>query len=193
MKNDINVSVSLGPSVFDSEESKLYKYATIGIKWNPEGSPEDTSIQDENVLYEILLKVKDEFSKSVKCISDINTIESDEFDSFKNEFGLVHLTDQFFEYLKNNQTKIEAIRVSLDDYEIDHRDQKLKTFKTQMSVITADVQSMNEMFSALVKELYYEYGEKVIDIYSIILTPKMYKMINNIPIEYRGLLVRVKK
>jgi hypothetical protein len=62
-----------------------------------------------------------------------------------------------------------------------------------MTVFTADDQSMDDMFSNLVKELYYEYGNTVIDIYSIILTPKMYKMINNLPVEYRGLLVRVKK
>ncbi len=36
MKDDINVIVSLGPSVYDSEQSKMYKYATIGVKWNPE-------------------------------------------------------------------------------------------------------------------------------------------------------------
>jgi len=186
MKNDINVIVSLGPSVFDSGQLKTYKYATIGIKWNPE--------DDIDFIDDMVLKVKGEFNKAVKSIPEDGDLDSrDKFSDLKNEFGLINLTDLFFEYLKNNERKIEAIRVSMDDYEIDHRDQKLKTLKTQMMVFTADDQSMDDMFSSLVKELYYEYGETVIDIYSIILTPKQYKIVNNIPIEYRGLLVRVKK
>lgn len=194
MKNDISVIVSLGPGTYDSETDRMSKYATIGVKWNPELLHRDEFLDD------MILKIKDEFVKKALRLHrddvdayDVNNIE-DKFKKFKDmESGLIILTDAFFEYLKNTETKIEAIRVSLDDYKDDWLEHKISTLKTPMVVLTADTESLNDMFSSLVKELYYDYGDKVIDIYSIILTPKQYKMVNNIPIEYRGLLVRVKK
>jgi len=193
MNSDINVIVSLGPSVHIGDDIETYKYATVGIKWRLEdGSPET----EMEFLNDMILKIKDEFMiralRFPRGTYDIQQDSKDKFSKYEKD-GIIYLTDEFFEYLKNNETKIEAIRVSLEDYRQDWVEQKLKTLKTQMMVLTADDKSLDEMFSGLVKELYYEYGEKVIDIYSIILTPKMYKMVNNIPIEYRGLLVRVKK
>jgi len=193
MKNDVNVIVSLGPSVHIGEDLLAYKYATIGVKWRLEDM---NSEMEKEFLDDMILKIKDEFViRALRFPRGTYDEEQDNNDTFKKfeKDGIINLTDAFFEYLKNNDTKIEAIRVSLDDYRQDWVEQKLKTLKTQMMVLTADEQSLDEMFSSLVKELYYEYGEKVIDIYSIILTPKQYKMVNNIPIEYRGLLVRVKK
>lgn len=194
MKNDIRVIVSDGPTVYDSENFVPYKYTNVGIKWNAD-FPADISEATENeFINNILLKIKDEFLKFAKKLpNEEQGIEDDKFANFTNEYGVVSLTDAFFEYLKNNETKIEAIRVSLDDYHTDYKEKKLKTLKTPAMVFTADDISLNEIFSNLVKELYYECGDKVIDIYSIILTPKIYKIVNNIPIEYRGLLVRVKK
>lgn len=191
MKNDVSVIVSLGPSVFVADNMEAYKYATIGVKWKL-----DDETLEKEFLDDMISKIKDEFViralRFPNKTYDIQQDSKDKFSEFEKD-GIIYLTDEFFEYLKNNQTKIEAIRVSLDDYRQDWVEQKLKTLKPPMMVLTADTESLNEMFSNLVKELYYDYGEKVIDIYSIILTPKQYKMVNNIPIEYRGLLVRVKK
>lgn len=194
MKKDISVIVSFGPGVYDSEQLKMYKYATIGIKWNPEMTQPTSIEEEEEFLNSMVAKVKDEFIKASKNILDESLTGIDKkFEHLKNETGLIMLTDQFFEYLKTHDTKIEAIRVSLNNYEADYKEHKIKTFKASTIAFTADDQSMEDMFSNLVKELYYEYGDTVIDIYSIILTPKIYKIVNNIPIEYRGLLVRVKK
>ena len=196
MNNDINVIISLGPSSYDSDSEKLYKYATIGVKWKVD-SDMSNSPNEQELLDDMILKIKDEFVKRALRPNTADDIDEynveDKFKKYVGDSGLINLTDAFFEYLKNNETKLEAIRVSLENYRQDYVEQKLKTLKTQMMVLTADNQSLDDMFSSLIKELYYEYGDKVIDIYSIILTPKQYKMVNNIPIEYRGLLVRVKK
>lgn len=188
---DVSVVVSQGPIVFNSISSSMQKYLTIGVKYDPEQGQNPTGvIEDGSVLDDLLMYIKDAIVKYNRGGEDV---ESDALSSLSEDFGIISLTDKFFEYLKNTQTKIEAIRVSLNDYEQDHREQKLKTLKTKMMVITADDESLNEAFDTITKELYYEFGDKVIDLYSIILTPKMYKIVNNIPVEYRSVLIRVKK
>ena len=188
--NDINVTVTPGPTVFSPDNKSMSKYLTVGIKYCPEIERNiQDDISDTNLMEEMLLRIKNEVLKlkeqKLESMADKN---STDFDS-----GIISLTDKFFEYLKNNETKIQAIRVSLNDYDQDHKEQKLRTLKTKMMVVTADEQSMEDTFDTIVKQLYYEFGDTVIDLYSVILTPKMYKIINNIPVEYRGVLIRVKK
>ena len=185
--NEINVTATSGPTVYSSDNQIVSKYLTIGVKYSPEADRNIEDISDAELLETILHRIKNEILKlKGQSIEEKNT--AFEFDS-----GIISLTDKFFEYLKNNETKIQAIRVSLNDYDQDHKEQKLRTLKTKMMVVTADEQSMYDTFDTIVKQLYYEFGDKVIDLYSIILTPKMYKIINNIPVEYRGVLIRVKK
>ena len=183
--NDIDVIVTQGPTIYNDAKLTQAKYLTIGVKYSPDVQ-ESTMIAVEklnsNMMDEMLLHIKREISK---LREPIETAESDS--------EVISLTDKFFEYLKNNETKVQAIRVSLGDYDQDYKDQKLRTIKTQMMVITADEQSMDDMFDMVVKRLYYEFEDTVVDLYSIILTPKLYKIINNIPVEYRGVLIRVKK
>lgn len=187
----INVVVTQGPTVFSSDSQSISKYLTIGVKYFPdvEQSIED-DISDSELMEEMILRIKNEILKLREHMLESvgNNFLTTEVDS-----GIISLTDKFFDYLKNNDTKIQAIRVSLNDYDQDHKEQKLRTLKTKMMVITADEQSMDDTFDTIVKQLYYEFGDTVIDLYSIILTPKQYKIINNIPVEYRGVLIRVKK
>lgn len=189
--NDINVIVTPGPTVFSPDNQKMSKYLTVGIKYvtNVDGDIE-SDMNNSDLVEEIMFRVKNEMLKlkTNKLKSLENNESVSEFDG-----GIISLTDKFFEYLKNNDTKIQVIRVSLDDYDQDHKEQKLRTLKTKMMIITADDQSIYDVFDTLVKQLYYEFGDKVIDLYSVILTPKIYKIINNIPVEYRGVLMRVKK
>lgn len=189
--NDINVTVTPGPTVFSPDNQTMSKYITVGVKYCPdvERSIED-DINDTELMEEMMLRIKNEILKlkgnKLKSLEDENL--SPEFDN-----SVISLTDKFFEYLKNNDTKIQAIRVSLNDYDQDHKEQKLRTLKTKMMVVTADEQSMDDTFDTIVKQLYYEFGDTVIDLYSVILTPKIYKIINNVPVECRGVLIRVKK
>ncbi len=188
---DIQVSVTSGPTVYDINNYIPTKYLSIGIKYSLENIESNNSnIIDNESIEELLLKIKSEILKlkEQKLESTENETATVEFDS-----GIITLTDKFFEYLKNNDTKIQAIRVSLNDYDQDYKEQKLRTLKTKQMVITADEQSLNDTFDAIVKQLYYEFGDTVIDLYSVILTPKIYKIINNIPVEYRNVLIRVKK
>lgn len=183
--NDINVTVTPGPTVFNPNNQTISKYLTVGVKYNPEVEQTlEEDISNVELLEQMLLRIKNEILKlKVKKLEKIESYED----------SVISLTDKFFEYLKNNDTKIQAIRVSLNDYDQDHKEQKLRTLKTKMMVVTADEQSMDETFDTIVKQLYYEFGDTVIDLYSVILTPKQYKIINNIPVEYRGVLIRVKK
>ena len=188
----INVIVTQGPTVFSSDSQSISKYLTIGVKYFPdiEQSIEE-DISDSELMEEMIVRIKNEILKLKEHMSESvgsNFLTTEEFDS-----GIISLTDKFFDYLKNNDTKIQAIRVSLNDYDQDHKEQKLRTLKTKMMVITADAQSMDDTLDTIVKQLYYEFGDTVIDLYSFILTPKPYKIINNIPVEYRGALIRIKK
>jgi hypothetical protein len=193
--NDINITVTPGPTVFNTDNQAMHKYLTIGVKYsqnidNDIDNDIDIDSSNYNLIEEMMLRIKTEILKIKK-----NKLESLDDKNSQNEFdtSIISLTDNFFEYLKNNDTKIQAIRVSLNDYDQDHKEQKLRTLKTKMMVITADEQSMKDTFDTIVKQLYYEFGDTVIDLYSVILTPKMYKIINTIPVEYRGVLIRVKK
>ena len=187
---DINVSVTSGPTVFNADTLTPFRYLTIGVKYCPEDSGDTT---EKELLDEMLIRIKNEILKDTEREKDkqlgIETPGNEEYGTI----GIISLTDKFFEYLKNNETKIQAIRVSLNDYDQDHREQKLRTLKTKQMVVTADDESLEEIFDTIVKELYYQFGDKIIDLYSVILTPKLYKIINNIPVEYRGVLIRVKK
>ena len=182
--NDIIVNVTSGPTGYNADTFLTFRYLTIGVKYCPE-SQMDNGVTETQLLDEMLVRIKDEILKS--CQYKLESV-SDEYNS-----GILSLTDKFFDYIKNNDTKIQAIRVSLNDYDQDHKEQKLRTLKTRQMVVTADAESQEEIFDTIVKELYYEFGDKVIDLYSIILTPKVYKIINNVPVEYRGVLIRIKK
>jgi len=189
--NDINVTVTPGPTVFSPDNQTMSKYITVGVKYCPDVEQSlEEDINDVDLMEQMLLRIKNEILKlkEQKLESAGDQFLAQEFDS-----GIISLTDKFFEYLKNNDTKIQAIRVSLNDYDQDHKEQRLRTLKTKMMVITADEQSMDDTFDTIVKQLYYEFRDTVIDLYSVILTPKMYKIINNVPVEYRGVLIRVKK
>jgi len=184
---DIQVSVTSGPTIFNADNFDVTKYLSIGVKYNPGISPNKIS---PDLMEELLVRIKNEILKlSEQRFESVG----DQIMDNEEDTGIISLTDKFFEYLKNNDTKIQAIRVSLNDYDNDHREQKLRTLKTKMMVITVDKQSMDDTFDTVVKELFYEFGDTVIDLYSVILTPKMYKIINNVPVEYRGILIRVKK
>lgn len=186
-EKNIEVIITPGPSVYNSDNFIPSKYLTIGVKYN--NTDESLSLDVKNFEIDFIDDILDKIKNSILKLKE--KILENEFNSEDNE--IIYLTNGFFEYLKNNNTKIQAIRISLTDYEQDDKDSKLSTIKLKTMVITADEESLNSTFDTIVKELYYIYGEKVIDLYSIILTPKLYKIINNIPVEYRGILIRIKK
>lgn len=173
--NNITISHKIGPTIFDSTSLNSTKYLTVGLKY-----PGD--ITDDVIV----TKITDEV-RNVLTSSNI----SSHSDTYSDE--MIILTDDFIEYLKNNITKIQINRVSLENYRIDDRERRLKTLKTKSIIVTADTSSLNEMFDTVVKELYYECGTNIIELYSVILAPKSYKIIDNIPVEYRNVLIRIKK
>lgn len=185
--SSIEVTVTPGPSVFNTGDFTPLKYLSIGVKYSV---VEILSLDVKNFEIDFIVRILDNIKNAILKLKEQileNTFSDDNSET-------TYLTDKFFEYLKNNNTKIQAIRVSLTDYENDYKSSKLHTIKILKTlVITADDESLNNAFDTIVKELYYIYGTNVIDLYSIILTPKMYKIINNIPVEHRGILIRVKK
>jgi len=185
----LNISIVKGPTVFDSNQSLLSKYLTIGLKYYL--NENDNNELNEDNISQIINEIKNKLLEFKNNNLNENRIIEDETDV---DFGIISLTDKFFEYIKSNDTKIQVFKVNLDDYRKDYLEQKLKTIKIKYMVVTADESSLNDVFDTIVKELYYEYGgDKVIDIYSIILTPIIYKIIDNVPVSYRGILIRVKK
>lgn len=175
MENNIEVIVNAGPTIVDSDQ-KLIKYLTVGVKYST-GVILDDNLEEKN--------------KAGIVQGVIAGIEQLKIQNPTME-EMLEFTDEFFEYVKNNDTKIEIIRVSRDDYIKDYNDKKLKSLKITHVLYTVDDDSKNRLFDLIVKELYYEFGMAVIDIYSILLTPKIYTIIDGIPIEQRGIIIRIK-
>lgn len=174
MKNNIEVIVNEGPTMVSSD-LRVTKYLTVGIKYRGDGQ---IDYSDEQVKAEIVQGV---IMGIEKLKEDSHTMEE-----------MLELTDEFFEYVKDVDTKIEIIRVSRDDYIRDYTDDKLKSLKITNVTYTVDEDSKNRLFDLIVKELYYEFGSSVMDIYSILLTPKIHTIVDGIPIENRGIIIRIK-
>lgn len=180
MENNIEVIVDYGPTLVDSESFITKKYLTIGIKYCTEGISDLNTNLNEKTKANILQSVK---SGIEKLVNIKNSPKIDE---------MVDLTDGFFKYIKNTNTKIEIIRVSKENYINDYTHNKLKSLKINNILYTADTYSKNRVFDFIVKELYYEFENSIIDIYSILLSPKIYTIINGIPIEQRSIIMRIK-
>ena len=175
MENNIEVIVNAGPTIVD-DNLNIIKYLTIGVKYSTEGTLDDD------------LEEKNKAGIVQGVIAGIEKLQS----PTPQMEEMLELTDEFFEYVKNKDTKIEIIRVSRDDYIKDYNDKKLKSLKLAGILYTVDDDSKNRLFDLIVKELYYEFGGTVIDIYSILLTPKIYTIIDGIPTEQRGIIIRIK-
>lgn len=174
-------------TLFDASLFTPIKNLCINVKYNPEEIQDvyDKKDYDNILINQICDNIKNKLTNNE--ISEESELSDSKLEKLginigRNEYGSIDLTNRFFEYIDKN--KIYFIK------RIDTIYQNLRTMRSKHFLLEATENSLIYLFENICMESFYTKQNMVNNIYSIFLTPIMYRIINNMPVEIRHVLIR---